>query len=353
MSDKSAIEWTDASWNPVRGCSIVSKGCTNCYAMKVAHRFSGPGKAYEGLTMMSNAGPVWNGEITLVPELLRQPLHWKRPRRIFVNSMSDLFHEKVPFDFIDEVFRIMLQAHWHTFQVLTKRPERMLGWADSTNARHGDLLGCPRGGVPDDPPKNIWLGVSVEDQAAADKRIPLLLEMPAAVRWISAEPLLGPIDISRWIVPLHWSWDAKYKTPKEAIAAGAYAERKPQALVSAYARFLNWVVVGGESGPDARAMHPDWVRSLRDLCTAAGVPFFFKQWGAWKPDQLFTSYNDRLPRGMFMNSHGEKPPLELLDDMMKGGRSLDLIAKWQHFSFVGKERAGRLLDGRTWDEYPK
>src|SRR3954471_19020197 len=128
MGDKSTIEWTDSTWNPVRGCSIVSKGCTNCYAMKQAHRSSGPGRAYAGLTVMSNAGPVWNGKIKLVPQLLDQPLRWKKPRLIFVNSMSDLFHEDIPDAFIDQVFAVMALCPQHKFQILTKRPERMKAW---------------------------------------------------------------------------------------------------------------------------------------------------------------------------------------------------------------------------------
>ena len=186
MSYKSSIEWCDATWNPIRGCSMVSHGCTNCYAMKVAHRFSGTGMAYDGLTKMTSAGPVWNGKITLVPKLLDQPLRWRRPRKIFVNSMSDLFHENVPDSFIAQVWNVMQNANHHTFQILTKRPERMLSWVGKW------FRSWP-------PLPNVWLGVSTEDQATADERIPLLLKTPAAVRWISAEPLLGPIDIRQYL----------------------------------------------------------------------------------------------------------------------------------------------------------
>ena len=273
MGDKSAIEWCDSTWNPVRGCSLVSAGCTNCYAMRQARRSSGPGGAYEGLTKMTSHGPVWTGKIRTVPELLDQPLRWRRPRRIFVNSMSDLFHEDIPDDFIDRVFAVMALAIKHKFQVLTKRPKRMRDYisggtidshgvrrcyrrdsiivdtiaSDQLNERlpgHG-LEGAPW------PFPNVWLGVSVEDQETADERIPLLLQTPAAVRWISAEPLLGSI-----------------------ILGGI---GRPQSVRETPGPRLDWVVTGGESGPRARPSHPDWFRSLAEQCRAAGVRFFMKQ----------------------------------------------------------------------------
>jgi protein gp37 len=353
--DNSKIEWTDATWNPVRGCSIVSKGCTNCYAMKVAHRFSGPWKAYEGLTMMSNGGPVWNGKIRLVPELLDQPLRWKRPRRIFVNSMSDLFHENVPDDFIDKVFAVMALCPQHTFQVLTKRPDRMKEWFEErwqgTPAQRIEFDGLPPLDIPAggetgresqvegaceeflqafglaDPGKehlwtaegsckamrwawplpNVWLGVSVEDQKTADQRIPVLLKVPAAIRWISAEPLLAPIDIRISAFNGSGSFNA--------------------------IEDIDWVVAGGESGPGARPMHPDWVRSLRDQCDAAGVKFFFKQWGEWVP--------------------GDAPAWpENADYAVESGKGY-YFDDLQWMDRVGKKTAGRILDGRRWDEYPK
>jgi len=324
VSATSSIEWTDATWNPVRGCSIVSKGCTNCYAMRQAHRFSGAGKAYEGLTQMSKGGPVWTGNVRLVPELLDEPLHWKKRRRIFVNSMSDLFHEDVPDEFIDRIWRMMMRAKNHTFQILTKRPARMLAYlsrfrpdGDGWITRDGKpAMGKPQSGplfsANKWPPKHIWLGVSCEDQPTADERIPLLLQMPAAVRWISAEPLLGDI-----VVPsLHE---------------------------------LDWVVAGGESGPGARPMHPRWVGRLRDECAVANVPFFFKQWGAWAP----------VPRRE--NAPG-KPQMVVGGDCMLTCDGRSEILKWPLHSSLeaeatplrrfGKKRAGRLLDGRTHDEYP-
>jgi protein gp37 len=259
MADRSSIEWTEASWNPVRGCSIVSPGCTNCYAMKQAHRFSGAGKAYAGLTKMSKGGPVWTGAARTVPELLDAPLHWKKPRRIFVNSMSDLFHEDVPTDFIAQVFAVMAEAKRHTFQILTKRAERM----QQLLAHDLNYEG------PEWPLPNVWIGVSVEDQVRADERIPLLLQTPAAVRWISAEPLLGPVLLRRHI-----------DVTRDGTVEG-------QIFVD-HLTGLDWVVVGGESGPGARPFDIAWARSLRDQCRAAGVPVFIKQIGARPYDSSAT-----------------------------------------------------------------
>lgn len=269
MGDRTTIEWTEASWNPVRGCSIVSPGCTNCYAMRQAHRHAGAGGAYANLTKMTKGGPVWTGRVRPVPKLYDQPLRWRRPRRIFVNSMSDLFHEAISFDRIAGLFGVMAMAPQHTFQVLTKRPARareFFKWI--ANDADGPTMGCVLSArvmcgtrswkhEPDDdgppwPLPNVWLGVSVEDQKRADERIPLLLRTPAAVRWISAEPLLGPVDLEPYI----------------------------RGLARVGAPDLNWVVVGGESGPGARPFDIAWARSLRDQCKAAGVPFFLKQLGA-------------------------------------------------------------------------
>ena len=271
----STIEWTSKTWNPVRGCSIVSKGCRSCYAMKQAHRFSGPGGKYEGLTIMTNGGPVWSGDIRLVPEKLIEPLHWKQPRMVFVNSMSDLFHESVSFDFLTECYAVMVATGWHTFQVLTKRPKRRRTWlvqdtfrnavarraAAHINAMRGDaslpatanLAAWNRGTAP-----NIWEGVSVEDQPTADERIPLLLQTPAAVRFVSYEPALGPVTFTGInSVPACFN----------AFLEGRYPR-------------LDWVIVGGESGPKARPFDITWARSTLGQCRDAGVPVFIKQLGA-------------------------------------------------------------------------
>lgn len=348
MSTK--IEWTDETWNPIRGCSRVSEGCRHCYAERVAGRFSGPGQPYEGLIAR---GGQWNGQVRLVPEKLEEPLRWRKPRMIFVNSMSDLFHENVPDSFIDKVFAIMVESTWHTFQVLTKRPVRMLEYLTTHRRRETiDEAACdlalelPMPGEDygwhgEWPAPNIWLGVSVEDQATADERIPLLLQTPAAVRWVSAEPLLGPVDLSSHQVcseccqspyqlfsgdplcenpskhydgfqcPLHW-WPA----------SGCDGVVKHQ---------IDWLVAGGESGFGARPAHPDWFRSLRDQCQAAGVAFHFKQWG---------EYLD-VPRLGFPHHLVNRAGGEICD--------ADNVAVWRW----GKKRAGRELDGRTWDQYPE
>jgi protein gp37 len=331
MSDNSRIEWTEATWNPVAGCDLVSPGCTNCYAMKVAARLATmPQPNYVGLTKPSKAGPVWTGKIALVESALTKPLSWRRRRRIFVNSMSDLFHEAVPDDYIDKVFAVMALCRQHTFQVLTKRADRM---RDYSRRRAQDWMHhIPQAGLdvchaaaqrasrPSEitlgwPLPNVWLGMSVEDQRRADERIPLLLDTPAALRWISAEPLLGPVDLA---------------AIRFDMGAGLFGDalnwhHRPYADERRYSG-IDWVVVGGESGPDARPMHPDWARSLRDQCEAAGVPFFFKQWGEFVAD-------DQLPDGYVAS---ENP----------------YCVNGANFERLGKHAAGRTLDGRTHDEYP-
>jgi protein gp37 len=243
MGDATSIEWADATWNPVVGCSIKSPACTNCYAMRMAARLEamsvaherdhggdpGPMAHYRGTTRPSRGGPVWTGKLALAPEsTLLKPLRWKRPRRIFVNAMSDLFHEDMPEDWIDAVFDIMGRARQHTFIVLTKRAIRMRAYCRSRFAIRGVF----------EP--NVWLGVTAEDQERADERIPVLISTPAAKRIVSCEPLLGPIDLG--------------------------ALRK-----------IDQIIVGGESGAGARFMPPEWAADLRDQCKRAGVAFFMKQ----------------------------------------------------------------------------
>lgn len=334
MADKSAIEWTDATWNPIVGCNIVSPGCTNCYAMKMAGRIEkmnptgGTGSAYvnhyDGTTKPSKAGAVWTGKVALAPQKIQaQPLSWKQPRRIFVNSMGDLFHEATPDEWIDRVFAIMALSPRHTFQVLTKRAERMRTYCSSDEAMgrvvslanillQGDgalSVKHQPDGLSGFALPNVWLGVSAEDQAHADERIPHLLATPAAVRFVSCEPLLGPITL--WEVDN----DGMFRGPGYDDHAG-----------------LDWVIVGGESGSHARPMHPDWARSLRDQCAAAGVPFFFKQWGGWEP--------------------WSKHPV-LHDNALGAGA---VAHKWSDDLYsirVGKSRAGRLLDGVEHSEFPE
>ena len=264
MGDKTGIQWTEATWNPITGCSVVSPGCTNCYAMREAGGRLRNLTAYEGLTSMGKAGPVWNGKVRLLEDRLDQPLRWRKPRRIFVNSMGDLFHESIPDEYIDKVFAVMALAPQHVFQVLTKRADRIQRYMDSMDQARAD----GRGEAVQDlgyygpfealrwPLPNVHLGVSVEDQARAEERIPHLLDTPAAVRWISAEPLLGPVDLERGGFALH------------RPVTSPSGKRWPG---------LDWVVAGSESGPGARDCNLDWVRSLRDQCIDAGVAFFWKQ----------------------------------------------------------------------------
>lgn len=257
------IEWADRTWNPLRGCSKVSEGCRNCYAIRVAHRFSGPGRPYEGLTQAGPGGPNWTGKVMLVPEFLGHPLRWVEPQRVFVNSMSDLFHPEVPFEFIGEVFDVMSTAEQHTFQILTKRPERMKEFLDWWIKQHD----CPFSNESYFYlRRNIWLGVSVEDQKTADERIPLLLQTPAAVRFLSCEPLLGPVNLGKWL--LSPGWNPSYYDPDNIHG---YPNAEPTN------EHIQWVIVGSESGPRARPMDEEWVKILRDQCVSASVPFFYKQ----------------------------------------------------------------------------
>jgi protein gp37 len=245
MATNSAIEWTEATWNPVVGCTVLSPGCTNCYAMRMARRLEAMGQPkYTGTTWLSGGRPKWNGHIVLDYEALEIPTRWRAGKTIFVNSMSDLFHERVPLDFVQRVFAIMARTPQHTYQLLTKRAERVevlspgLCWS-----------------------QNIWLGVSVENKDY-EWRIDHLRRTGAAIKFLSLEPLLGPLD----------------KLNLQGI---------------------HWAIAGGESGPRARPMELAWVRSIRDQCNIAGVAFHFKQWGG-----------------------------------------------------INKKKTGRILDGRTWDEFP-
>lgn len=307
MSDKTGIEWADATWNPITGCTKVSEGCRNCYAKTFTERFKG----VEGHYFESGF------KVTLRPDKLEQPLRWTRPRRIFVNSMSDLFHPDVPDDYIRQVFAVMAEASWHTFQLLTKRPERMVKIVSELRQHFEGMVF--NGSAVAWPLPNVWLGVSVENQHAADERIPLLLQTPAAVRFLSCEPLLGEVDLSKWLMSP--GWVPSYYDPDNR---NGYPNAEPTN------EYINWVIVGGESGPKARPMHPWWVQELRDQCQAAGVPFFFKQWGEWC----------------------ETHTLRCNEPGIKG-------KSWYNFDpdtsvcRVGKQAAGRELDGRTWDEFPE
>lgn len=336
MADHTHIEWTDATWNPVTGCSVVSPGCTNCYAMKLAGTRLKHHPSRAGLTVDTKAGPVWNGMVRLNEQWLDQPLRWKRPRMIFVCAHGDLFHEDVPDEWIDRVFAVMAEAHWHTFQILTKRSARarayLSAWAtrerigDIQQHEHGD--NCAYTNLACDaiwPLNNVWLGVSAEDQQRADERVPDLLETPAAVRFVSAEPLLGPIEFA----DVHDSIDS--------------LKRRSGAR-------LDWIIVGGESGPGARPMHPDWVRNIRDACAAAGTAFFFKQWGTWSA--FYDRYRDDpdwrlVPKVDGQMGSGATQFLNLAGGCGFHGEKLVAVRN------VGKKRAGRLLDGVEHNGMPK
>ncbi len=265
MAETTPIEWTGSTWNPVVGCSVISAGCTNCYAMKMAGRLEAMGSPiYAGHTVKTKAGYVWNGKVAASNwGQMIKPMAWKKPRRIFVNSMSDLFHEDMPVDVIDQVFAVMAMCPQHTFQVLTKRSRRMRDYLQACDSRRADSIDGklielgydrPLEALPW-PPSNVWLGVSVEDQDAANARIPDLLETPAAVRFLSCEPLLGPIEFSK--VP---------RFNRIALDLSRW-----------------WVICGGESGGGRRPMDLMWPRSLRDQCAFSGVPFFMKQIDKMQP----------------------------------------------------------------------
>lgn len=356
MSGPSKIEWTGRTWNPVVGCSVISPGCTHCYAMKMAARLEamsvaheaahggdrGPLGHYRGTTRATKGGAVWTGVVNLAPKATRlAPLRRKAPTTWFVNSMSDLFHAGVPDEVIDHVFAIASLCPQHIFQVLTKRGERMraycsdprtpfriaravldLALAEPSLLRREPWPVQTIGDVdaPDDvtiawPLPNVWLGVSVEDQRRADERIPHLLATPAAVRFLSCEPLLGPVNIM----------DAMWSTadPLESLDAS-----------------INWVIAGGESGKGARPMHPDWARQLRDQCAATGTPFFFKQWGEWGPDDG-EGGTDKLDRVIAAPActwaGGAWHDLPKLISQRPAG-DYDVYR-------LGKKLAGRLLDG--------
>lgn len=359
MGDHCTIEWVvalarqinaiPASLNPIRGCGRLSEACRNCYAAGIAHRFGHKGNGvYAGLTDLDpNGTPRFNGTLRWVPEVLITAIKAKRSRVYFVCDMSDLFHDRVAQDWIDQVFAMMALCRHHTFLLLTKRPDRMRRYLTDPEtprrvAVYADVLGgmsgraCELlGRVPDAvdawwPLPNVWIGATVEDHAAAEARIPHLLATPAAVRFLSMEPLLGPVDLTRVKEPwVEWTDVLRGHQQGRAggsISAGPFTCGLPR---------LDWVITGGESGPGARPSHPDWFRSLRDQCTAANVPFLFKQWGEWLPADDVASE--------------QQESLELQNrDGWVGGED-DLVSVFR----VGKKAAGRWLDGLTWDEVPE
>ncbi|MDQ0842458.1 DUF5131 family protein [Streptomyces sp. V1I6] len=448
MSTDTKIEWTDRTWNPVTGCTKVSPGCDNCYAENIANRFAGSAAFPRGFDVQVRANKV------------NDPLSWRKPSRVFVNSMSDLFHNDVPEPWLADIFAVMAAAQKHTFQVLTKRHGRMRSLMNSKEFQSQVRDRATGKGLAIEefswPLPNVWLGVSVEDQKRADLRIPALVDTPAAVRFLSCEPLLGPVDLSKWMPPIspmpaadaprtwaEWTWpdwvpqivrehvedfwgadqgrspahwirdmhqqgapafgatlamdDGFGRHPRQIVGRYVHAWNNIGRLVLdgdpdrefAYTSFgikdrkrtqpIDWVIVGGESGRGARPMHPAWARGLRDQCTAADVSFFFKQWGEWGPapfqvrvcdpnvgwqgtdEELAAAKADSEARGAthvhtgnwfeedgerryWLHEIGHKPwSLERVG-LPEGTAA---IRRW------GKKAAGRDLDGRTWDQYPK
>lgn len=327
MGDKTRIEWADATWNPVAGCTAVSEGCHNCYAAGLASRFSGEGLQYEGLAKQRKGRrPHWTGRIQFNQELMDKPNRWQRPRRIFVCSMADLFHDGVTDEQLDAIFAKMLEVNRHEYMVLTKRPERMVSYLEGSDLWNN--------GEPLDR-AHIWFGVSAESQRWADNRIPLLMRAPVVRRFVSAEPLLGSIAS----MPLKGYGCSTCHHPMPDNAGG-YC---PMCLNGsfAYQQMIDMVIVGGESGPNARPMHPVWVSEIRDQCEAAGTMFFFKQWGEWGPlGQHPHAIEDKRYTKVAITPGGERLSIK----EMPGG---------PHMVKVGKKKSGAVFGNRTYQEFPK
>lgn len=287
MGDESKIEWTEATWNPIRGCSRVSEGCEFCFAERLAARFSKPGEPYHGVAEMTPSGPSWTGQISVIDNRINLPIRWLKPRRIFVNSTSDLFHENLDPNMIHRIFDVMMKADHHVFQVLTKRARNMMEFVQDRVEKQGPIS------------KNIWLGISVENQKTADLRTPYLSRTPCAVKFISAEPLLGEIYFS---------------------SVGGSSD-------------IHWIVVGGESGAKARPMNPNWVYTIKDFANKNNIAFFFKQWGEWAQKE------DVKDVGAIRRINNGSAPVHIFND----GESVYR---------VGKRISGNLLLGERWLAMP-
>jgi protein gp37 len=313
MGDKSKILWCDATWNPVAGCSVepISEGCQNCYARQMANRMGGEKQHFHGLTEKHGHG--WSGKINFYPDILLAPLRWVKPRQIFVGSMGDLFYERVSDDLIDQVFGVIAacsvqEDRNHRFLILTKRPERLRQylvteniekWIDYASSFMLDgKFFLDRVSRVSWPFENLWIGTSAENQEQFDKRIPEILKTPAIKRFVSIEPMLGPIGLSY---------------------------------------LVDWVICGGESGPRGRPLHPDWVRRLRDQCAALDIPFMFKQWGMWKPVDWYEEATHAIRTDGYVTKFGNEP--------LSISRAKKPTAGWQGIAKLGKTKAGRELDG--------
>lgn len=375
MSDHSKIEWTDATWNVVIGCDKVSPGCDNCYAIRTAHRMqANPNPKISSAYAGTESGGDWTGRVNELEERLDLPLRWRRPRRIFVNSQSDLFHDQVDDWFIAKVFAVMALAPQHTFQILTKRHGRMRSLLNGDlydlMVRALDNPDLDWDGSPITwPLPNVWLGVSVEDQKRADLRVPALLDTPAAVRFLSCEPLLGPVDLSPWLTER--GRERAYPHHDTTCGAGQGGCFHPPCRCACHRLpdvRLDWVIVGGESGPGARPMHPAWVRHLRDQCDVAAIAFHFKQWGEWAPapwgverlpgetDEAYKARAEAICATAVITNPMPDGSWALYEPDYKpwSAESGGLPREYAGGSVrrVGKAAAGRELDGRTWDEFP-
>ena len=402
MSGKSSIEWTDASWSPIRArvkqdapdiarlrgyaslvqvaianrgrlgphCEKVSPACANCYSEANNHRCLPSNRT--GLPFDRRARELV--DIILDERILQEPLHWKKPRRIFVCSQTDLFGEFVPDEMIDRVFAVMALCPQHRFQCLTKRSERLLQWATRTRGNHCveaiDIgTGHVRSGSWIDPIDNVWLGVSVESQDYL-YRIDHLRQTPAAVRFLSLEPLLEDLgDISRYLRASDDNsvecssclWRSTERdaltledhTESELFTCPKCGEECAHVPLDELGPRIDWVIVGGESGKDARPMHPDWVRSIREQCVAAGVPFFFKQWGGFKPIGCADWRSPDYDAEMLTSEAERNSVLVHADGQIQNDMDEPEREKGFYMVPVGKKVAGRLLDGRTWDEMPE
>lgn len=294
------------TWNPIIGCSKVSEGCANCYAEKMAIRLAHMPNAYEYSNVVRSNPSEWNGKTQLIKTKLTKPAHWKKPRVVFVCSMGDLFHESIPFEEINAVFSVMADNDQHIYIVLTKRPLQMIRFYKWKANQHG---------VTWQPSSNVWMGITAENQEQAEIRIPYLLSVNAAIRFVSIEPILGAIDLNtvynHRLVHMDVLNGKRYSSEN--------SDDGPR---------LDWVIVGGESGHNARPARPDWMRSIKDQCLKAQVPFFFKQWGEWKPQGTINNYS-------FLNAKKER----------QAGN--DVMVR------TGKKYSGNQLDGVTYEQYPK
>jgi protein gp37 len=364
-NNKSLIDWCDVTWEVTAGCSKVSAGCKNCWAIRTDARLQGAGfKGYEKVVTSrsqelrseevktkqksGNKGLLnWTGKVNLLEHNLQQPFGWRKPRRVFVNSRSDLFHPDVPFEYVDRVMTVIAMNPQHTFMILTKRPERMKEYFESRiidsylkinitiniNSKFNFFV------LPI-PILNLWLGVSVEDQKTADERIPILLEIPAAKHFISLEPMLGPVDLSKYLVK-------NIRCPYHPKGQGC-GVCEDTGMIYLH-NLLDWVIVGGESGPGlksagmtgARPMHPEWVRSINVQCTMANVQFYFKQWGS------YSMLNDKVANVqlkskniVYMDKDG------VITESKYYPNNPDTFIK------VGKKKAGHLLDGKEYRQIP-